>query len=811
MIAIALALVLCCGAHAGEAAPGTPAGKEGTVSLEPAPGDDAATRQLKQNFSQALALIDAKKYAEAAEQLQNAIAVQPDNKLIADFYAIAVGRFLDAALKSDNAELKAQAERLQKMAYKGRVEQLRNAEHVKRLVKSLRKGFLERTFAMEELIIAGDYAVPHLVQFLIEDQDTEHRAYAEYVLSRLGATATPPICEALKYDDPMVRQILIESLQAIGDTRAVPCLLWLVQQPEGHPLVVSAAKQAVLHLSEGDQALLSKPAPLAFLDLAQDYYYQNQQVLLPHLYEHLVWRWDPDAKRLTSETVPRKLYPYRMAEEAARNALLADGSFEPAIPLLICSLFGQQNLLENFYTAAEGQDLSEQEQRDIELARPIRERLKVAPLVAESAGKKFLYAGLRRSLRDGRSLVAISCIESLRQVADGSALPRKLAPGEEPPPKAGKKEQPKRRKAIMTWYGPKDRVETGPPPKPVSRWEIPLDGEPLIEALGHPNKFVRYAAANALVAIAPTHVIKDADFAIANLAEAITETTARVALLVDEDNAMLDKMRGFLRDAGVFPELARGERDALKLARELPPEDVIIINGQLQATDPVGLLASLRQVYTLAGVPVLVIATEETLPKLKKQFEGEKATFLVQPISADSVRAAIDRVLEKAPEPSGQKQITGVSSRAARSLASIDPETSTFDVAQALPALGKAVANATQPDAVRIPAAQAIRHIGDPEALSDLTAAYKSPKSSKDLKLTLLPAIGACSARGALSDEIAQLLHGAAGHEDFDFRRAAAFAFGLAGGASEQMIRVVDELHGSAPKAAAEPAAPAAE
>lgn len=800
---LVLSLLVSAGVFAGEtappAAPATPAAPK-SASLEPAAGDDATTAALKDHFRKALAFIDTRQYEKAAAELQKGIVAKPNSKLIADLYAITVARFLDAALDSGNADLKAQAERLQKMAYKGRLAQLRDPKRIEQLVEALTKGFLERTFAMEELIIAGDYAVPHLVAFLIRDSNNEHRAYAEYVLSRLGSSGVPPLCEALKHGDPMIRQIIIQALEAIGDARAVPALLWLAQDPTGHPLVVAAAKEAITKTA-GDAAILTKPACIAFFDLAQDYYYENQRIVLPHLYEHLVWRWDSTKNALASESVPRSLYASRMAEESARNALLADPKFEPAIPLLLCAFYAQQNLLDGYFSAAEGKALSEKEKADAEMAKPLCERLKVAPLVANAAGKKFVFAALARSLRDGRTDVAVSCINTLQAVCDGSALPRQLLPGEERDKGGrGKAREPKARKAVMTWYGAKDRVPEGPPQDAANRYGIPMDGMPLIAALGHPNKHVRYAAANALVAIAPTHVVQDADAVIANLAEAVTETAVRVALLVDEDNTAIDEMRGYLRDAGVSPELARTERDAISLGRRLPPKDVIILNGELQRADPVKLLAILREIPSLAKVAVLVLCNEANTPKLRKAFGKEEVTFVPRPLSKDVVRAAIDRVLAKAPAPRGEAPSTAMSSAAAASLASIRPGRTTFAVKDALTALRRAVVATTHPDSVRIPACIAIRNIGDPSAIAELANVYRSPKSSKPLRVAAVIAIGACSARGMASGDADAVLTAASHDADFAYRQAAALAYGLRGGASATMLKVVDQLHGVDPK-----------
>ena len=339
--------------------PAIPLSQRRKVDLEEKPEDSAKVRQLKRLFREALVHIDYKRYGKAAETLQKAIALGPDAQFIYDLYEQVVVKFLETAIESGNKDLKARAEQLQKLAFKGRLQRLRDPKRIEELVQALKQGFLPRTFAIEELTLAGDYAVPHLFRFIKENTDSEDRAYASYVLSRLRGVAVPAICEALEYPDPMVRQILIQALKAIGDPRSAPVLLWLAQQPNGHPLVVSAAKDALAKVCPDPKAA-QRPAAVAFAQLARDYYEGNRKVIEAHVYEHLVWRYDPQKKELVSEVVPRHLYPLRMAEEMCRNALMADPNYEPAIPLLICSLFAQRQLIETclLYTSPSPRDLS---------------------------------------------------------------------------------------------------------------------------------------------------------------------------------------------------------------------------------------------------------------------------------------------------------------------------------------------------------------------------------------------------------------------------------------------------------------------
>jgi len=781
------------------------------ADLAEAPSDDPTTTEVKKLFRDALVHLDYKRYDKAAEVLQKAIALNPNSVLISNLYEQVVAKFLDAALDSKSPELKAQAEALQQLAYKGRLQQLRDPNRIKELVDALRKGFLPRTFAIEELTLAGDYAVPSLLQFLIDNQDPELRAYAGHVLSRMRGTAVPAICEALKYNDPMIRQILILALEVIADPRSAPALLWLAQEPDAHPLVGAAAKRALSRISD-DPALLQTPAPAAFLNLAKDYYDGNRKVLMPHVYEHLVWRYEPAKKAIVSEAVPQYLYALRMAEEMCRNALLANPDYEPAIPLLLCAGFAQQNLLDAFFASIEGkQPLSKEEQAEADLAKPLRERLQMAPAIARAAGQKFVYAALQRALRDGRPEVAISCIRVLGEIATPASLPTPPVSEEEMQKAARKKEPPKRRR-IMVWYGADQKEEPAPPPPAAGPFSIQLDGSPLVDALSFPDRRVRYAAAEAIVAIAPTEIIRDAPKVMANLAQALSETAFHVALLFEEDESRAEEIRPLLRDAGVLPVLVRTPTDSLSAARELPPKDLLIVSGELKRVDVAEAIANLRRVYTVAGAPLIVLAPKAEEAAIRERLSKEKPTILTRPLTVGAVRAAIEEVLKDAPEPKNRDAAARHAASAARTLASIQPAASIFKLDDALDALLETLAATTQPDAVRIPCCEAVRHAASPRAVPFLVQAYTDAKGSKELRLGILRALGACAgAARPLPEDVdrraTEVLTHAASDSDPDFRNAAALAFGLKGGVPGNMVDMVDRLLGKAPAPAAAPRA----
>ncbi|MFP4057126.1 MAG: hypothetical protein ACLF0G_09685 [Candidatus Brocadiia bacterium] len=777
--------------------------EEPSEKLQVQPTDDETTAKVKEHFQKALVHIEFKRYKEATEQLQKIIALKPNSALIAELYHDTVRKLIDAGITSQDPKLKELAEKLQKKALEGRIAQLRTTDYIQKQVEQVRTGdFIERTRAMEELIAAGEYAVPYVVRMIYETKDSERQAYGSYILSQLRGTAVLPICESLKRDGILPRQLIIDALAIINDPRSIPWLLWVAQDPDTEPVVAASARQALAKIAD-DPAKRQQPAEEAFLGLARRYYAKDSRILLPHLYEHLVWRYDPKQEMVTSEAVPPYLFPYRMAEEAARNALLVNPEFEPAVPMHICALFAQQNELEAFFAVIEDKELSEEEKKEVALAEPLRERLRAAPLIAQAAGKKFVYAALQQALRDGKTDVALSCIDVLPPIADGSALPKPPPPpGAAQPRQKEPKPQPESQKGpvVSTWYRPEAKPPPEPPPPTVNPYALELDGSPLVDALSYPDRRVRYDSAEALVAIGPGHVIRDAHKVMSNLSDALSETAFHVALVVFEDEAAAEQLRPLLRDVGVVPVLARTQRDAMARAVEVPPKDLIILDSALQQVDVVELLASLRDTDKLAATPAILVADKRQVPQLRLKLKDQPVTFLTRPYNAETVKRTVEELIKDAPPVKGEAQAVRYASAAAHTLAGIDPATSTFRLQDALPALLSTVISRTQPDAVRIPTADAIRHLGEPKAVRYLADAYGDPDASKDLHLALIRALGACCrALPQLPDDAAAILARASYHSDIDYRRAAARAYGRRGGAGTDFLTVADQLQGKRP------------
>lgn len=439
----------------------------------------------------------------------------------------------------------------------------------------------------------------------------------------------------------------------------------------------------------------------------------------------------------------------------------------------------------------------------------------MAPAIAQAAGKKFVYAALQRAMRDGKVEVAISCIRVLEQVADAASLPGPALSEEELQKAATEKKRkdaPKR-KRILVWYGPEKDEEAPAPPAAAKPHAIQLDGSPLADALSYPDRRVCYAAAEAIVAIKPTQAIRDAQKVTQNLARALSETAYHVALLVDDDEVMAEELRPLLRDVAVMPVLVRTQTDAVTAARELPPKDILIVNGGMKRMDVAELIAAVRRVYTMAASPLIVVTTKADEPKLREKLTKESAIFVTRPFVAGAVRAAIQDQIKGLPEPKNREASVRYAAAAARALAGIDPAASVLRLDDAMGAIVEAIATTTQPDSVRVPCCAAARHAASPRAIPYLAQACADPASSKELKVAALHALGACAGSQPtlapdIAKRVADVLSAASMDADPDYRRAAAMALGLKGGATGSFNEVIDRIYGDVRQPAPAPKPP---
>jgi hypothetical protein len=323
-------------------------------------------------------------------------------------------------------------------------------------------------------------------------------------------------------------------------------------------------------------------------------------------------------------------------------------------------------------------------------------------------------------------------------------------------------------------------------------------GASLAAALQNDDKRVRYAAAEALVRLAPTKKFANSSKVVENLAAAVGESGSRVVYVIARDPQIRNRLLGYIRQLNHLAVGFANAREALVHARSSPAEDVILIHTQTNAAGETAQLdftaaqfiEQLNVDYRSAGVPVFVLTPKKDQETNEKAF-GEKAKAVI-PEDVDPVmlKDKLEALFADAAAKRDPKaQATAVASMAAEALASADPRTSVFDLKAATSALTAAVE--VQPDAVRIPALRALGNLHARECVDKVAAIFDNPQNSKEIRCAAAYALGESLRGGSAPQKVYEALKAALKEGDANLYRACAEALGKMGMSRDQTREVL--------------------
>jgi CheY-like chemotaxis protein len=406
--------------------------------------------------------------------------------------------------------------------------------------------------AAGRLKAAGEYAVPHLLQFLQDSNRKDLHPAIIQLLPQIGRDALNPLCVSLGMSDNVIRQVVINALVQIGYRQALPYLAKLANDEKASADVRSAAKQALASLGAGnaDQAAL-------FLELG-DGYYNNIDSLRadPRRDTANVWYLRDDGLRLVS--VPAVIFNDIMAMRSSEEALLANPNLEPATALWLASNIRREARL--------GLDVESDKPDTLaakDATRP--DNYPRSIYFARAAGPKYNHMVLARAFNDRDPGVALGAIAALRETAGEPSL-----------------------------VGAEDLKQ------------------PLVETLAFPNRQVRVKAALALGTALPKTEFSGAQNVVPVLAEALSQANRQAALIVDPDSATANKVQAILSAAGYECVIGPSLNRARELARKsnVSAFDVIVLASDISAPDCLGAIAELRREFQTAATPILLFAKQ---------------------------------------------------------------------------------------------------------------------------------------------------------------------------------------------------------
>ncbi len=248
-----------------------------------------------------------------------------------------------------------------------------------------------RLAAEQRLKNAGEFAIPFMIEVLMDDSRRDEYTYLTDAMVKIGRHAIRPLAAALNMDNVSVKAQLIDVLGQIGYPQALPYLKYIVENSDSQ-LLRDKASTAIQMIDTSADAI---PATLLFFDLAEQYYYHSESLAPMSGFSFAnVWFWNKDAKALKREELDPVYFYELMAMRCCEWSLRADPETGKSIALWVASFF-------------------KAESTGSQMPRYFGQGHASAMTYATTAGPVYLHIALDRALNDGNAYVALELVEAL--------------------------------------------------------------------------------------------------------------------------------------------------------------------------------------------------------------------------------------------------------------------------------------------------------------------------------------------------------------------------------------------------------------
>ncbi|MGD8450604.1 MAG: response regulator [Phycisphaerae bacterium] len=430
---------------------------------------------------------------------------------------------------------------------------------------------------------SGEYAIPFMVEFLRDPAQQPLTRPILACLPQIDRPALNPLLIALRMDNVVVKNYLIDAAGKIGYPQALPYLLQQRDEPNAAVETREAVETALGGLqSRSREVNTSLSAADAFYQLAEAYYADLASLAAdPRLDTANVWYWTNEL--LQNTEVPVGIFNEIMCMRCCEEALRLEPSMKKAQALWVAANFRREVQL--------GED-------QVDPTRP--ENYPSAGYFAQTGGPDVCLMALARALDDGDPAVALGTIEALAKTAGPASI-------------------------------------TGDASGRL----------PLAEALSFPDRMVRIRAALTLGNARPVSPFLNQQNLMPVLSEALMlYGGARNALVVDPDTANANAVAGILSGDGyevaIDGEFLRG----LQKVREMFPSlDVIFLAADISDVTLPEALAQLRAEFRFGATPVIIINKPGQRGLVRDLVRADhRLGDIVPGDAADRIRAAVETV-----------------------------------------------------------------------------------------------------------------------------------------------------------------------
>lgn len=236
------------------------------------------------------------------------------------------------------AELEPTAAALLRLYERGKLERVRNPDEILKNIGLLKGVQRARILAQERLVAAGEYAVPLLLQSLLQNQDFEARSQAETVLVHMGEQAVTPLSTAVTGLTPEQQQLVVGILGQIGYRTALP-YLYDVMSTTSSPPVRQACDRAIQRIGAPGS---TDPSDL-YEQLGEAYYADKPELIsFPGEQFQILWNYNPTIG-LVPTAIRSEVFNEAMAMRMGERSLtIRPQGNDAALSLWLASNFNRE-------------------------------------------------------------------------------------------------------------------------------------------------------------------------------------------------------------------------------------------------------------------------------------------------------------------------------------------------------------------------------------------------------------------------------------------------------------------------------------
>jgi len=240
---------------------------------------------------------------------------------------------LGKALRRDSLE--PIAGRILTMLSDGRLQRARDPDEIERNIDGLVGGLRERLYSRQRLKAAGEYAMPQLIDALLQRTDIQLRTQVQRLLNESGRASVVPLSVSLMEIDPAAQEQVVNVLGQLQYIAAAPYIAELRDKTLSDP-VRNACERAL------DSIGASGSTGELFRQLAEAYYDEREELTsFPGEDMQLLWNYNPSIG-LIPTAIETEVYHEARTMRLAERAMELGAQGPSALGLWVASNFSRE-------------------------------------------------------------------------------------------------------------------------------------------------------------------------------------------------------------------------------------------------------------------------------------------------------------------------------------------------------------------------------------------------------------------------------------------------------------------------------------